>query len=247
MLKSTCALVAALAVFASAAVVQANCGNCGAKTTSAETCPAGAGCGEKCTSETCSATQCDAGKGCPIAAAMERLPKLTYAVGEKKTCCPDEAAKIAKDSGGHIHFCVADKEFDSKTEAQEALLTATEQFVASFAEPHKCPKSGQCTLAGQPQSCEKTAAHTAELMKEAMAKVKFTYLVGEKQCECPTEAGKLAKDSGKEKVFVVGEEKTCCEKTARLNLARAKYKAAVEAMLKAQAAATAKPEETAGT
>ena len=51
----------------------------------------------------------------------------------------------------------------------------------------------------------------------------------------PTRATKLAKDSGKEKLFVVGDTKTCCEKTARLNLARAKYKAAVEAMLTAQA------------
>ena len=177
---------------------------------------------------------------------MAKLPKISYAVGEKKSGCPDAAAKIAKDSGGHIHFCVGDTEYDSKSEAQEALLTATERFVASFTKPHTCPKSGQCTLAGQPLNCEKSAAHTAKLMQEAMAKVKFTYAVGEEKCNCPIKATKLAKDSGKEKLFVVGETKTCCEKTARLNLARAKYKAAVEAMLKAQAA-TAKPEETAGT
>ena len=102
------------------------------------------------------------------------------------------------------------------------------------------------TLAGQVQSCEKTAAHTAELMQRAVAKVKFTYLVGEKECSCPVEAGKLAKESGKEKLFVVGEEKTCCEKTARLNLARAKYKAAIEALVQAQAAA-AQPEPAGGT
>ena len=43
-----------------------------------------------------------------------------------------------------------------------------------------------------------------------------------------------------------GEEKTRCEKTARLNLARAKYRAAIEAMVEAQAAA-AKPGSSAGT
>ena len=84
------------------------------------------------------------------------------------------------------------------------------------------------------------------MMQQAMAKVKFTYLVGEKECNCPVEAGRLAKESGKEKLFVVGEEKTCCEKTARLSLARAKYKAAIQAIVQAQAAA-AKPEPTAGT
>jgi hypothetical protein len=240
-MKSMFSFAVAAAVLAFAVDAQANCGNCGSKDASGEKFAA-VGCNAKtCTSETCSASRCDAGKGCPIAAAMERLPSLTYAVGEKKTCCPKEAAKLAKESGGHIHFCVAKKEFDSKSDAQMALIEATENFVAAFTKPHTCPKSGQLTLAGQVRSCEKTAAHTADLMKQAMAKVKFTYLVGEKECNCPVEAGKLAKESGKEKLFVVGEEKTHCEKAARLNLARAKYKAAIQAMVKAQAAA-AKPE-----
>lgn len=257
-MKSMYGLVAALAVFAFASSAYANCGNCGPKKTSAEKCcgkcdgkaaSASTCSGETCSSAaTCSTSGCDSSKGCPIAAAMARLPQITYSVGDQKVCCPDAAAKMAKESGGHVHFCVGDKEYDSKAEAQDALVDATEMFVADFAKPHTCPKSGQVTLAGQAQSCEKSAAHTAELMQEAMGKVKFTYAVGDKECNCPIEAAKLAKDSGKEKLFVVGEEKTCCEKTARLNLARAKYKAAVQAMLKAQAqAATAKPEETAGT
>ncbi len=249
MLKSTYALLTAIAVLATSALVEANCGNCGPKATSAEKTSAGACDAAKCTATTCSATQCDSAKGCPIAAAMERLPKLTYAVGETKIGCPKEAAKVAKESGGHIHYCVADQEFDSEPEAQAALLEATEKFVADFAKPSTCPKSGQLTLAGQAQSCEKTAAHTAELMQGAMDKVKFTYLVGEKECNCPVEAGRISKETGKDKLFVVGEEKTPCEKTARLNLARAKYKAAVEAMLKAQASAkpAATTDATAGT
>lgn len=246
MMKSMFAVLTAFAVVVFASSVQANCGKCGPKDTSADKGAASGCCSEKCTSETCGATQCDAGKGCPIAAAMERLPKITYAVGEKKLTCPKEAAKVAKESGGHVHFCVADKEFDSESEAQDALLAATEKFVADFTKPHKCPKSGQLTLAGKVQSCEVTCAKTAKLMEEAMAKVAFTYQVGDKKCSCPIEAGRLSKDTGKEKLFVVGDTKTTCEKTAKLNLARAKYKAAVEAMVKAQAAA-AKPEETAGT
>ena len=236
-MKSMFSFAVAVAVLALAVDVQANCGNCGPKDASGEK-SAAAGCdAKKCTSKACSAAQCDDGEGCPIAAAMERLPKLTFAVGEKKTCCPKEAAKLAKESGGHVHFCVGKKEYDSKADAQMALIGATEKFVAAFTKPHTCPKSGQLTLAGQVRSCEKTAAHTAGLMQRAMAKVKFTYLVGEEQCNCPVKAAKLAKESGEEKLFVLGEEKTCCEKTARLNLARAKYKAAVEAMVKAQAAA----------
>jgi hypothetical protein len=221
--------VTAFSVLALSVAAQADCGKCGP--------------GEKCSSATCSAAKCDAGKGCPITAAMKQLPKLTYAVGEKKACCQEAAAKLAKESSGHIHFVVGKKEFDSESDAQMALIEATEKFVADYTKPHTCPESGKLTLAGQGQSCEKTAAHTADLMQKAMAKVKFTYLVGDKECSCPLQAGQLAKESGKEKLFVVGEEKTCCEKTARLNLARAKYKAAITAMVEAQAAAE-KPSPT---
>jgi len=245
MLKSTYALLTAFAVLLSAAAAHADCGSCGPKDKEAKKkCAAEACTGEKCTSETCSAAQCDSAKGCPVAAAMDRLPKLTYAVGEKETCCPKEAAKIVKDSGGHIHYCVAGKEFDAESEAQAALLEATEKFVAAFTKPHSCSKSGKLTLAGKPQHCEKSAAHTAELMKKAMAKVKFTYQVGDEECHCPVQAGKLAKETGKDKLFVVGDAKTCCEKSARLNLARAKYKAAVQAMVQAQSkAADSEPAE----
>jgi len=241
------AFVTAFAVLALVVDAQADCGKCGPKTkdASAKKSVVG-GCSDKqCTSKSCGAAQCETGKGCPIAAALKRLPKLTYAVGGKKTCCRKEAAKLAKKSGGHIHFCVADKEFDSESDAQTALIEATEKCVAAFTNPHTCPKSGQLTLAGHVQSCGRTAAHTADVMQQAMAKVKFTYLVGDKECGCPVEAGKLAKKSGKKKLFVVGKEKTHCAKTARLNLARAKYKAAIKAMVQAHAAA-AKPQPTAG-
>ena len=68
----------------------------------------------------------------------------------------------------------------------------------------------------------------------------MTYMVGEKECHCPVEAEKLAKDSGDPTVFVVAGESTGCNVTARLNLARAKYKAAVVAVMQAETQATEK-------
>jgi hypothetical protein len=44
----------------------------------------------------------------------------------------------------------------------------------------------------------------------------------------------LAKSTGSPKLFVVGKESTQCAVTARLNLARAQYKAMVEALAEAQ-------------
>ena len=202
--------------------------------------------GGDCAAGACCASACKSAAGCPIAAAMERLPKLTYAVGEKSTCCPQEAAELAKASSSQVHFCVADKKFDSESDAQAALIEATESFVATFTKPHTCPQSGQVTLAGQVQTCENAAAQTAQLMQQAMDQVKVAYVVGERECNCPVEAAKVAKESGQELQYVVGTEKTCCEKAARLNLARAKYKAAVEALVKTQSA-TAKPTTNVGT
>ena len=49
------------------------------------------------------------------------------------------------------------------------------------------------------------------------------------------EAKQAAKDTGKSVLFVVGEEKTDCDVTARLNLARAKYAAAVQALIQDEA------------
>jgi hypothetical protein len=255
-------LVAAAAVVALTVYARANCGQCGPKDaaaakTAAGTCDATKGAAgscsvagscdaTKCPVEACSATGCDSSEGCPIAAALERLPKLTYAVGENKTGCPKTAAKLAEESGGHVHYCVGGKEFDSKAEAQAALLTATDKFVAAATEPHTCPASGQVTLAGRVQGCTGTAAHTADRMRQAMAGVKLTYVVGDKKCGCPVEAGKLAKESGNEVQFVVGDQKTTCETTAKLNLARARYKAAVGAMVRARADAE-KEEPATGT
>ena len=78
-----------------------------------------------------------------------------------------------------------------------------------------------------------------KVAKAAMDKVEMTYLVGEKECHCPTEADKLAKETGDPTVFVVaGQEPTCCNVTARLNLARAKYRAAVVAVTQSESPAT---------
>lgn len=218
-----------LLVFTVAAVAQAHCGECGT--------------GDKTTKATTVAAEpCEDGV-CPIEAAMEKLPKITFAVGEKTLCCEKSAVEFAETSGGHVHFCVGEEEFDDKANAQVALVEATEKFVSTFTEPHTCEASGKITVAGAEQDCIFCAGALAKKMNAAMDGVEMTYMVGEKECSCPVTAGKLAKEAGVDKQFVVGEEKTCCEHTARLNLARAKYKAAVTVLTEATATEDASEEE----
>ena len=183
------------------------------------------------------ASACSSEKGCPIELAMGKLPKLTYKVGKEETCCAVSAGELAKKHDAPMKFVVAEKSFAKKGEAMLALATATEKFVAEFATPSECKVSGKFTVAGKELCCSVMAGQRAELAKKAMSKVEMAYLVGEKECNCPTQAASLAKSSGKEKMFVVAGEKTACSVTARVKLAQAKYKAAVEALAKADAPA----------
>lgn len=184
----------------------------------------------------CPATLAACGdKKCPIALALERLPKISFAVGDQKTCCPKAAGELAKKSGTKIQYLVADRAFAKESDAKLALVEATEKHVGAFAKPKKCSVSGTITIAGKKLDCAVEAGQTAKIVQTAMNKVKFTYLVGDKECHCPVEAKQVAKKTGKETVYVVGAEKTCCSVTARLNLARAKYKAAVQALVSAEA------------
>ena len=192
-----------------------------------------------CAASACAATACATAAGkdcqdCPVTAAMKALPQLIFAVGEEKTACPKAAAELAQKSSAPIHYLVADKSYAKECEAKVALAEATEQFVAAFAEPKQCKESGKVTVAGKQLCCPDTAAQTAAVAKAAMDKVEVTYLVGEKECHCAVEAEKLSKESGDPTVYVVAGESTGCSVTARLNLARAKYKAAVLAVLQAE-------------
>lgn len=187
-------------------------------------------CDVECASACCS-------KGCPIEAAMAKLPKLTYLVGKEETCCSASAAELAKKHSKPVQFVVAKKPFAKEAKAMAALAAATEKFVSDFASPSHCKVSGKYTVAGKELCCEVMAGQRATLAKNAMKKVEMTYLVGEKECHCPTEAATLAKETGKAKQFVIAGQKTCCSIDARLKLAQAKYKAAVEALAKVDAPA----------
>lgn len=173
---------------------------------------------------------------CPVSKAIAALPKITFAVGEERTCCNEAAKELAKKHDKDIQFVVAEKTYCCQDEAKVALVAATNKFVADFAKPHVCEASGTTTVAGKQLSCSVAATETAKIVNAAMSEVEMAYLVGEKECHCPNEAKALAEKSGEPTVFVVAKEKTQCKVTAELELARQKYIAAVKALAAAEAA-----------
>lgn len=172
---------------------------------------------------------------CPVSAAMAKLPKMSYAVGEESTCCADSAKALAEKAKLPIKYVVGDKKFDDNEKAFVSLVEQTEAAVNKFVTPSTCEKSGTHSVAGKSSSCSVEAGKNAELVKAAVDKIQMTYVVGKETCTCAAMAGEKAEKSGEKVSFKVGDEEgTCCSMTARLNLAKAKYKAAVQALLAAE-------------
>ncbi len=202
--------------------VMADCGSCG---DDADKVAGAATCTGDCQNGDCA---------CPVAKAMAALPKMTYSVGEKSACCEHAAKAMAEAADTHMHYVVAETEYDSKDKAMVALADVTEKFVDEFATPHTCSVSGTTTVCGTSTKCGESAAKMADVAKEAMSHVAMNFKVGEETCSCSVMAAELAKKSGEKTEYVVGDETTCCAINARIKLAQAKYRAAIEAIAKLQ-------------
>jgi hypothetical protein len=170
------------------------------------------------------------GSSCCLSAGMEKLPKIAYLVGEKSLCCEESAKATAASTKAKLIYVVGNEKFDSSDKAFVSLVDQTEKFVAAFATPSTCKVSGTTTIGGECVTCSVKAGEIATKVKKAMDSVAISYKVGDKSCSCPVEAKTLAADKKMKTLFVVDKEETECEQTARLNLARAKYKAALIAM-----------------
>ncbi|MEQ1828789.1 MAG: hypothetical protein ABL921_22690 [Pirellula sp.] len=173
---------------------------------------------------------CASGGACCITAGMEKLPKIAYMVGEQTLCCEESAKSVAASTKTKLVYAVGKEKFESSDKAFVSLVDQTEKFVAAFATPSTCKESGTTTVAGECVECSVKAGEIAAKVKKAMDTVAIAYKVGDKTCNCPIEAKTIAAAKKAKTIFVVEKEETECEQTARLNLARAKYKAALIAL-----------------
>jgi hypothetical protein len=171
---------------------------------------------------------------CCITDGMAKLPKISYLVGEEALCCEESAKSVAASAKAKVVYVVGEEKFDSSEKAFVSLVDQTEKFVSAFATPSTCKISGTTTIAGESMTCSVKAGEVATKVKNAMDSVAISYKVGDKTCNCPVEAKALASSKKAKTLFVVDNEETECEHTARLNLARAKYKAALVAMAPAK-------------
>jgi hypothetical protein len=188
------------------------------------------------------ASECNS---CPVTAGLAKLPKLVYKVGDEEACCENSAKSMAQSTGKKLAYVVGKESFECPNKAFASLVEQTEKYVADFGTPHTCSVSGKTTVAGEALTCPVAAGDVAAKVKKAMDTVAISYKVGDKSCNCPVEAKTLAAAKNAKTVFVVDKEETECEHTARLNLARAKYKAALLALNPPKAAETSTKVEAA--
>lgn len=175
---------------------------------------------------------------CCVTEGLAKLPKISYMVGEEALCCEESAKAAAVAAKADLMYVVGDEKFDSSEKAFVGLVEHTEKFVSTFATPSTCKISGKTSIAGESMTCSVKANEVASKVKKAMESVAISYKVGEQTCQCPVEAKTIAADKNLKTLFVVDNEETECEYSARLNLARAKYKAALVAMAPAKPATT---------
>jgi hypothetical protein len=187
---------------------------------------------KKCEAECKVAAKSDCAS-CPLTAAMEALPKISYVIaGDSSTCA--KSATAAADAGKEVKYVVAGKELCCPTSAKTAHIDSVEKFVASFASTHSCEASGKTFVGNKGFDCDQHATSVASVAKAAMEGVKTIHLVGDKEFCCPTAAGDAAGKANAKVTYAVADEKTECATTNRMNLAVAKYKAAILAIAKAE-------------
>ena len=200
------------------------------KTCDGSSCSAGGSCCADKDAIMVTTTEGDASEGvCPVTLAMAQLPQLSYTVGEQQVCCEKMAGDLATKEAAAVHYVVAEKTFETKQAAMTALVDQTESMVDAYIKPKTCEVSGATTVAGKACSCPVETAARTKAVEEAAKLVSMKYMVDGQEAACVNCAGARAKETGKPVEYVVAGQATTCEMTARLNLARAKYKAAVEA------------------
>lgn len=192
---------------------------------------------------------CGSGGECCQAKAGAKLPAISYKVGDKEFCCDKEAAEVAKASNATITYVVGGKTFAKQDEAMTAYADLLEKHLDGMLtvkfvvgdECVACPTSAQqlakekrakvqYRLAAYDFESQEKADKAAGRAREAAEKVSIKMVVGDEAFQCPVSAKDASQKSGKPVEYAVGDCKSQCQTTARINLAKAKIDAASKAL-----------------
>ncbi len=180
-------------------------------------------------------------------AVIEKLPKLTYKIGEEKTCCAKMAAGVAEKSGKPVQYVVGEEVFSTEADARVKLTTLLEQEAEAMQAMQyavgndcmRCPmtakkaaqeKQGKVAyrVGGVDFDSEPKAQKAVELVAEAAGNAKLSYKVDGQSFCCDKMAGVKVKETGKPMTYVVAEQEVQSEGEAKLLLTQTKIRLIVE-------------------
>jgi hypothetical protein len=187
--------------------------------------------------------------------AASGAPLMQYKIGERVTRCPKQAAEWTKAKNDlPVRYIVNATEYTDYGAALQAYQAALEERLAQMSSVRyavgnqcvACPLEA-ASLAQQTGSTVKyrvasftfadraQANRAAEAARAAADKVRMTYAVDGKKCAGDKEARHSCRPNGDETAaktceHKVGETKTCCETTAKVELTSARIIAAYQAL-----------------
>lgn len=198
-------------------------------------------------------------------------PTMKYKFGDKATDCPAQAEEWQGKCDATVRYVVSGAEYADKAEAMKAYETALEKYLASMTSVRyvvgdncvACPSAAaelakenggtvQYRVASFTLADKERAQKAADAARAASEKVTMTYVVDGKEYTCSKGDGEAKQaretsDTTRKCEYKVGDKKTCCEVTAKVELATARIIAAYRALEELGATASASRDAVSGT
>jgi len=172
-------------------------------------------CGDSCADGKKTSAQCaEKAKSCGTRANKQGGDKIAKAKADGKGCCKE--GKIAKAKTGGKGCQAASKTRAVKADGKDC-----------------CPEGKNVVfrVAGRDFKTRGAAVKAREQVATAVQKIRMSYLIDGEAVQCSSQIDDKAKAAGKVK-YCVGESKTGCHLTARVELAKAQFEAAKNACTK---------------
>jgi hypothetical protein len=248
-MKTSVCAIAALFVASFACSAQAQCGAGKSKETAARAD------GKTCHQDKKACAQGEQATERNKLLAAAGAPLMQYKVGDRTTRCPKQAAEWSKANDDlKVRYVVNETEYTDKAAALQAYQAALDEYLpklsaVQYAVGDKCvacpleaaslaKETGstvQYRVASFTFADRAQAERAAEAARTAADKVRMTCVVNGKEYACDKEAkhsccAKGSETTAKSCEYKVGEMKTCCETTAKVELTSARIIAAYQAL-----------------
>lgn len=167
---------------------------------------------------------------------LEELTTVRYAVGEETLTCPVSAADLARSRNAKVEYRLGRFTFGDEATARKAAEAARE---AAARVEMKVVVDGKEVAGGPSHETAKAGCHSRGVSAKADSPVQCPHGAaravaaedGPPRCG-NTETRTVASGSTEQHKteFVIGQTRTCCEKTAEVELTKARIQAAADAI-----------------